>query len=178
MLTVLALLAINHNMFANSQETEGSELIGSEAPEFAGLTWINSDPVTMKSLRGRPVLIRFWNRECDMCFASAPVFNEMQSRYGSKGLAVIGIHHRKSERDDTVAEVKATASKLKFSFPIAIDNRWTTVNKYWMNKKRSMTSASFLIDKKGRFVWIHPGGTLSKGSSAAKQLDAEIKKQL
>jgi hypothetical protein len=41
-----------------------------------------------------------------------------------------------------------------------------------------MTSASFLIDKKGRFVWVHPGGTLSKDSSTAKQLEEEIRKQL
>src|ERR1044071_368741 len=37
------------------------------APEFAPGTWINSEPLTLKSLRGRVVLIEFWTFGCYNC---------------------------------------------------------------------------------------------------------------
>jgi hypothetical protein len=33
---------------------------GAPAPELAKGAWINSDPLTMQSLRGRVVLVDFW----------------------------------------------------------------------------------------------------------------------
>ena len=33
---------------------------GKAAPELAGGAWINSEPLTMRGLRGRVVLIDFW----------------------------------------------------------------------------------------------------------------------
>ena len=34
--------------------------IGAAAPEVAGDRWINSGPLTTRSLRGRVVLVEFW----------------------------------------------------------------------------------------------------------------------
>ena len=34
--------------------------LGDAAPEIAGESWINSDPLTMARLRGRVVLVEFW----------------------------------------------------------------------------------------------------------------------
>ena len=33
---------------------------GTAAPEVAGGPWINSQPLTMKELRGKVVLVEFW----------------------------------------------------------------------------------------------------------------------
>lgn len=33
--------------------------VGDPAPDFAG-TWINHDPTSLAELRGRPVLVEFW----------------------------------------------------------------------------------------------------------------------
>ncbi len=96
----------------------------------------------------------------------------------SAGLMVMGIHHRKGPKDDTVADVRKTAKDWKLKFPIAIDNNWSTVHKYWTAKNRSMTSASFLIDKNGKFAWIHAGGILRQDAADAKNLETAIRKQL
>ena len=33
---------------------------GTAAPDIAGDTWINSKPITIASLKGRVVLVKFW----------------------------------------------------------------------------------------------------------------------
>jgi hypothetical protein len=34
--------------------------LGAAAPEVTGQGWINSEPLTMRALRGRVVLVEFW----------------------------------------------------------------------------------------------------------------------
>ena len=34
--------------------------VGQPAPEIAGGPWINSEPLTMETLRGRVVAVEFW----------------------------------------------------------------------------------------------------------------------
>jgi hypothetical protein len=43
-------------------EGVGAEVVapGKAAPELAGGAWINSEPLTMRALRGRVVLVDFW----------------------------------------------------------------------------------------------------------------------
>jgi hypothetical protein len=35
-------------------------LLGRQAPEIGGGPWLNSQPLTMRALRGRVVLVDFW----------------------------------------------------------------------------------------------------------------------
>lgn len=37
-----------------------ASLLGKAAPEFTNETWINSEPLRLKDLRGKVVLIEFW----------------------------------------------------------------------------------------------------------------------
>jgi peroxiredoxin len=161
---------------------EGSELIGTRAPELDNLTWLNCKPVTLAQLRGKVVLIRFWLIDCPYCQRTAPALNYLLDKYQKDGLVIIGIHHPKSKEAEDPELVKKGASELKFKFPIAMDNEWTNVNAFWLSKrKRSYTSASFLIDKRGSIRWVHPGGDIIKDGntsdkeSAFASLESEIK---
>lgn len=173
-----AVLAHDDRNAAFASNTEGSELLGKPAPELTGITWLNAKPTMLKNLRGKVVLIRLWNRHCSMCEHSAPLFNELHRKYCGKGLVVIGIHHKKTKAPDTIKEVADTAKLWKLEFAIGLDNDWISVKKLWMYNNRSMTSASILIDKNGRYVWIHPGGTLAAGSKDAVELETKIQKEL
>ncbi len=156
------------------------ELIGTAAPEFASdLKWINSEPLTMSQLRGHPVFIRFWYRNCPMCEASAPMLNELYNKYAKDGLVVIGIHHSKTIRGDKSEDVSKAATKLGYKFPIAVDNSWKTIGKFWIHsKQRSYSSASLLIDKNGTIVWGHDLGRLETETPAATSLHEEIRELL
>lgn len=160
--------------------TEIRELIGTAVPEFdKDLQWVNCQPMTMAQLRGHPVFIRFWYRNCPMCISSAPMMNELQDKYAKDGLVVIGIHHSKTIKGDTVEEVDKAAADLGFKFPIAIDNSWSTIEKFWIHStSRAYSSASFLIDKNGIIVWGHDLGRLEKDTPASASLHEEIDKLL
>ncbi len=157
---------------------EISELIGKAAPEFADdLKWVNCDPLTMAKLQGHPIFIRFWNRNCRMCMVSAPLMNELYDDYAKDGLVVIGVHHSKSTRADTIKEVADSANSLDYKFPVALDNSWNTISRFWIHSSsRNYSSASFLIDKDGTIVWGHDLGRLEKGSPAALSLHTAIAK--
>ena len=155
---------------ANSQwkPDEGSELIGSRAPELHNLRWLNCKPLTLASLRGKVVLIRFWLIDCSFCQRTAPALNYLLDKYQNNGLVIIGIHHPKSKEAENQDLVSKGAKELKFKFPVAMDNDWTNVNAFWLSKKkRAYTSASFLIDKRGKIRWIHPGGDIIKDENSS-----------
>lgn len=156
------------------------ELIGTPAPEFGeDLQWVNCKAMTMSQLRGHPVFIRFWYRNCAMCDSSAAMMNELQSKYAKDGLVIIGIHHSKTLRGDTPEEVSKAATRLGYKFPIAIDNSWNTIGKFWIHSsQRTYSSASFLIDQNGTIVWGHDLGRLNTGTSAALSLEGAISKLL
>ena len=138
---------------------EGKELIGKAAPGLSGLKWLNVNPVDIDDLQGRVVLIRFWLTGCPFCINTAPSINELYQKYKDEGLFIIGIHHPKSEMARDPELVAKAAKGLGFKFPIAQDNGWKVINRYWLGgKKRSYTSSSILIDKKGIIQFVHDGG--------------------
>ena len=61
------------------------------APEI-GPVWLNSAPLTLRQLRGRVVLVDFWDFTCVNCIRTLPYVREWHRRYEPLGLSVIGIH--------------------------------------------------------------------------------------
>jgi hypothetical protein len=57
-LVAVAALAVSW-LALGSAAGQGSRL-GTPAPDVAGERWINSEPLTTPSLRGRVVLVEFW----------------------------------------------------------------------------------------------------------------------
>lgn len=65
------------------------------APEFAISEWINTDqPITVESLRGKVVLIHFFQLWCPGCNRfSRPLFDEWQEKYSDReDVVLLGIH--------------------------------------------------------------------------------------
>ena len=159
-----------------SYETkEGLDIIGTKAPEFQDLVWLNTEPITIEDLRGKVVLIRFWLVDCPYCTGTAPSLVGFYSKYKDEGFVVIGIHHPKSERAKNNQLVKRRAEMFGFNFPIAQDLNWSTINSYWLGgKKRSYTSSSILVDKKGVIRFVHDGGEYYKSDSDPEANDGYL----
>ncbi|CAN5118853.1 hypothetical protein BH10CYA1_BH10CYA1_34950 [soil metagenome] len=179
---ILSVFAGVSSYAASWQPSEGQELVGTAAPEFEGLEWINSAPFTLHGLQGKVVLIRFWLADCPLCENSAAALNYLNEKYETAGLVVIGIHHAKSEATKKTSVVEKSAKRLGFKFPIAQDTDWKTIDAFWLGKtKRKYTSATFLIDKAGLICWLHDGGTLSMsgdGNAAFVRLKGKIESLL
>jgi len=54
--------------------------------------WINSAPLTLKSLRGKVIVIDFWAFDCEPCMEAMPHIQQLYQKYGPEGLVVIGVH--------------------------------------------------------------------------------------
>jgi cytochrome c biogenesis protein CcmG, thiol:disulfide interchange protein DsbE len=66
-------------------------LIGNPAPDFGGDFAINGDPVKLSELRGKVVMLDFWATWCGPCIAAIPHLVELNAKYKSAGLALIGV---------------------------------------------------------------------------------------
>ena len=146
---------------ASAQHQPWKQMIGKKAPPWSDLAWVNADPVSLADLAGKVVLIRWWLESCPYCEATAPSLNAFQSKYAEKGLVIIGLYHPKPYgRKVSVREVREYCRDKGFRFPVAIDEDWQTLSKYWFEKGgRDFTSVSFIIDRDGIIRYIHPGGS-------------------
>ena len=158
-LLLLMLLSINQGLIAK----EGDELIGKAAPKWGTLKWMNSQPLKLSELEDKVVLIRWWTETCPFCSGSAPALNEFHDIFKEKGLVVIGMYHPKPPGPRRQKTLEKAVKRLGFEFPIALDMDWKTLRGYWLAKGRHRwTSVSFLIDKRGKIRYIHPGGEYYK----------------
>ena len=157
---LLILLTINQGLFAK----EGDELIGKPAPEWRTLEWMNSQPLQLSALGDKVVLIRWWTETCPFCSRSARALNEFHDTFKDKGLVVIGMYHPKPPGPRRQKALEKAVKRFGFEFPIALDMDWRLLRRYWLAKgKHRWTSVSFLIDKRGKIRYIHPGGEYYKG---------------
>jgi thiol-disulfide isomerase/thioredoxin len=138
----------------------GVELLGRPAPEFRFARWLRSRPLTPDSLRGKVVLIRFWTDECRYCRSTLPAVESLRQRYADRGLVVIGAYHPNAPQAVSDSTVLRWAKTLGFGGPIAVDERWDTLNHWWLDghPDRNWVSVSFLLDREGRVRWVHGGG--------------------
>ena len=166
---LLMLLNINQGLMAK----EGDELIGKLAPEWGTLKWMNSQPLKLSELEDKVVLIRWWTETCPFCSSSAPALNEFHDIFKEKGLVVIGMYHPKPPGPRRQKALEKAVKRLGFEFPIALDMDWSRLKRYWLsNSRHRWTSVSFLIDKRGKIRYIHPGGEYYKGEDETRT-DAE-----
>ena len=154
----------------------GQALLGKPAPEWQATNWLNTAPLTLRDLRGKVVLVRWWTApDCPYCAATAPALNEFFRAYHSQGLEVIGFYHHKSSEPLKPEAVEQYARNFGFKFPVAIDPGWRTLNEWWLDRGvQQWTSVSFLIDRKGIIRHLHPGGQYVKGDKDYKVLKKKI----
>lgn len=124
------------------------------APEFAGIqAWLNSNPLTIKELKGKVVMIDFWTYSCINCVRTLPYITKWDRTYRDKGLVIIGVHAPEFEFERDISNVKNALKAHNIEYPVAIDNKldtWTAFeNRYW--------PAHYLIDKEGKVVYTHFG---------------------
>jgi cytochrome c biogenesis protein CcdA/thiol-disulfide isomerase/thioredoxin len=125
-----------------------------EAPEIIpGGVWFNSEPLTIKELKGKVVLIDFWTYTCINCQRTFPYLKEWHAKYKDMGLVIIGVHSPEFEFEKSPENVRKAIKDFELQYPIIQDNNfetWTAYNnRYW--------PAKYLIDKDGFVRYFHAG---------------------
>jgi len=124
------------------------------APEFAGIeAWLNSEPLAMKDLRGKVVLIDFWTYSCINCIRTLPYITSWDKKYRDKGLVIIGVSAPEFEFEKNKDNVAAAIARHAIKYPVALDNKLDT----WSAYKNRYWPAHYLINKQGQVVYTHFG---------------------
>jgi thiol-disulfide isomerase/thioredoxin len=119
------------------------------APNFTDVTkWLNTpggEPLTMKGLRGKVVIVDFWTYSCINCQRSLPQVEAWYKRYAPYGLEIVGVHTPEFAFEHVISNIKAQAKALGVVYPIAVDNNYGTWNAY----DNEYWPAEYLIDAQG-----------------------------
>jgi thiol-disulfide isomerase/thioredoxin len=137
--------------FGSSTEYESSASV--TAPELATGEWINSEPLQLKDLRGRVVLIEFWTFGCINCRNTLPFVERWHDRYREKGLTVIGVHSPEFDEERNVEHLRRAVTSLGIRYPVVADNDYQT----WKAYSVEAWPTVFLLDKQGRIRWTRVG---------------------
>jgi cytochrome c biogenesis protein CcdA/thiol-disulfide isomerase/thioredoxin len=144
------------------------------APEIHGTQrwWgtAGDRPLTLRSLRGRVVLIDFWTYSCINCIRTLPALRAWDSRYRRDGLTIIGMHAPEFPFERDAGNVERAIARNHLRYAVAQDNdfaNWRSYgNQYW--------PAKYLIDARGRVRYVHFGeGEYGKTERAIRALLAE-----
>lgn len=138
------------------------------APAFTGIEkWLNSEPRTIESLKGKVVLVDFWTYTCINCIRTLPHVKRWHETYKDKGLVVVGVHTPEYGFERSTANVQNAIKRFGIGYAVAQDNRYAT----WDAYRNQYWPAVYLISKQGRIVYHHFGeGSYAETEAAIKRL--------
>ena len=140
------------------------------APEIASGRWINSEPLTLNSLRGRVVLIEFWTFACYNCRNTLSTIKKWDDRYRDQGLTIVGVHTPELDFERDIDQLRREIAGLGIKYPVVSDNDYST----WKAYRVEAWPTLFVLDKHGRVRWMHVGeGAYSETEEVIKKLLAE-----
>lgn len=140
------------------------------APEISSGVWINSEPLTLKSLQGRVVLIDFWTFACYNCRNTLPALKRWDAQYREQGLTIIGVHTPELDFERDLDKLRREVAGLGIKYPVVTDQDYST----WKAYRVEAWPTVFLLDKHGRVRWHHVGeGYYNETEEVIKKLLAE-----
>jgi len=96
-------------------KTPAGQLSGQQAPDFT-LTTLDGRTMKLSDFHGKAVLLNFWATWCEPCKVEMPWFVDLQNKYGSQGLQVVGV----AMDDASPSDIASFAQKLGVNYPVLI----------------------------------------------------------
>jgi thiol-disulfide isomerase/thioredoxin len=115
-------------------------------PRFGRGVWLNTThPLTRESLRGRVVLIDFWDYSCVNCVRGLPYLRAWHERYAASGLVIAGVHTPEFRFGVAQGAVDAALARYQLTYPVLLDNDEQT----WQRYANKAWPTRYLIDADG-----------------------------
>jgi thiol-disulfide isomerase/thioredoxin len=135
-------------------------IMNNTSPGFELVTF-DGKKVSTETMKGKVVLLDFWEVWCGPCVASMPKVQMLYDKYKSKGLQVYGI----TNETDQLESARLLVQKKKIRFPMLTGNKQ-------IEKEFGVVAIPLyiLINKEGKISFISEG--------FSDKMEAEILKQL
>ena len=123
-------------------------------PDLDGVIgWLNSVPLSRKSLQGKVVLVNFWTYTCINSLRPMPHVSSWAAKYKDAGFVVIGVHTPEFSFEHEPMNVENAVRNLNVTFPVAIDSN----SRIWQSFNNQYWPAQYLVDAKRRIRYHHFG---------------------
>jgi thiol-disulfide isomerase/thioredoxin len=123
-------------------------------PDLDGaIGWLNSVPLSPKSIRGKVALLNFWTYTCINSIRPLPYLRNWAAKYHDAGFMVIGVHTPEFSFEHELQNVETAVLSLNVTFPAAIDSNY----RIWQSFNNQAWPAQYLVDAKGRIRYHHFG---------------------
>ncbi len=108
-------------------------------PDLVSGSWFNTNQaIESRQLRGKVVLVDFWDYTCVNCLRTLPYLREWYDRYRRKGLEIIGIHSPEFRFAQFNSQVEKAIDEQSIAYPVLLDNGYQNwerfANKAWPTK--------------------------------------------
>jgi thiol-disulfide isomerase/thioredoxin len=119
---------------------------------------LQGKPTRFQDLDADLVLIDFWGTWCQPCVQSIPHLVELQKRYGSQRLKVLGIACEQGDPKDRPAKVAKEARRLGINYPLLLSGMDGDCPLQQALHIQAYPTL-ILVDRQGRIVWRDQGAT-------------------
>ena len=142
-------------LFGASVLGAGTASATGQLPAFTVERWVNSPPLTPEMLRGKVVLVDFWEYTCINWIRTAPYVKAWHRDYADRGLVIVGVHAPEFEFGKRAEHIDRGIRDHGLTYPIALDNDFAT----WRALGNDAWPAKYLFDSRGRLVkrWVGEG---------------------
>jgi thiol-disulfide isomerase/thioredoxin len=132
--------------------------------------WLNSQPLTAASLRGKVVLVDFWTYTCINWLRTLHYVRAWAQKYKDHGLVVIGVHTPEFSIEKNVDNIRRAVKDRGIDYPVAVDSDYAVWgafnNHYW--------PAVYIADAQGHIRHHQFGeGDYARSEMIIQQLLAE-----
>jgi thiol-disulfide isomerase/thioredoxin len=128
--------------------------VGTPMLNFEGAArWINSPGLEPDDLRGKVVLVDFWEYTCLNCLRTLPYLREWYKRYHNDGFVIVGVHSPEFVFSGKADQVDAATKRLNITWPVAVDTDMTIWKRYGTDE----WPTELLYDQTGKLVDVQLG---------------------
>lgn len=119
------------------------------APDVS-FTNLQGEKISLKSLRGKVVMVNFWATSCTTCVGEMPKMIETYDKYKAQGLDFVAVAMSYDPPNYVLNFVKTRA----LPFQVALDTNDKIANSFGDVK---LTPTTFVIDKQGNIIKRYVG---------------------
>ncbi|MCG8407285.1 MAG: redoxin domain-containing protein [Phycisphaerales bacterium] len=147
---------------------KGKLAVGSDAPDWT-LTSGAGQEVSLKSLRGKVVVLDFWSTWCGPCKRAMPGLERLHQKYKDEPVAILGVNCReRSPKADPMAYIK----KMGYTYGQLLDGN-SVANAYGVGG----IPAFFIIGKDGKLLHIDRGYHPQKEAQMSQIIQKALESQ-
>jgi thiol-disulfide isomerase/thioredoxin len=156
---LVGIILFGINLATVKAETAPSE---NRAPEWVVSEWINSEGFTLSDMRGKVVIIDFFQLWCPGCNKfSGPLMKKWKQKYGDrKDIQLVAIHTIfEGHSQQTPKLLRQYVKEKNITYPVGVDDQVSgqRLPETMIRYNTRGTPEMAIIDKKGRIRFQHFG---------------------